>query len=102
MEQVTWRLCGDRVQPYAGNGAPDTIRTCGLRLRRATLYPAELRVLTAYAVLTRVLRMSEPQRASLASHCSTILFLPHFRTSRLDTCLRRATAKRPPRIPILH
>jgi hypothetical protein len=24
-------------------GAPDTIRTCGLRLRRATLYPAELR-----------------------------------------------------------
>src|SRR6185437_12775888 len=25
-------------------GAPDTIRTCGLRLRRATLYPAELRV----------------------------------------------------------
>ena len=30
-------------------GAPDTIRTCGLRLRRATPYPAELRVLTAYA-----------------------------------------------------
>lgn len=26
------------------DGAPDTIRTCGLRLRRATLYPAELRV----------------------------------------------------------
>src|ERR1700748_388363 len=26
------------------NGAPDTIRTCDLCLRRATLYPAELRV----------------------------------------------------------
>jgi hypothetical protein len=25
-------------------GAPDMIRTCGLRLRRATLYPPELRV----------------------------------------------------------
>jgi hypothetical protein len=35
-------------------------------------------VLTAYAVLTRISRMSGPQRAALASHCSTILFLPHF------------------------
>src|SRR4029077_127078 len=26
-------------------GAPDRIRTCGLRLRRPTLYPAELRAL---------------------------------------------------------
>src|SRR5260370_1052426 len=26
------------------DGAPDTIRTCDLCLRRATLYPAELRV----------------------------------------------------------
>jgi hypothetical protein len=25
------------------SGAPDRIRTCGLRLRRPTLYPAELR-----------------------------------------------------------
>ncbi len=25
------------------NGAPDTIRTCDLPLRRGTLYPAELR-----------------------------------------------------------
>ncbi len=29
------------------DGAPDRIRTCGLCLRRAALYPAELRVLTA-------------------------------------------------------
>ena len=34
----TWRLARGRV-----NGAPDRIRTCGLRLRRPTLYPAELR-----------------------------------------------------------
>ena len=26
------------------SGAPDTIRTCGLHLRRVALYPAELRV----------------------------------------------------------
>ena len=29
---------------YLKNGAPDRIRTCDLCLRRATLYPAELRV----------------------------------------------------------
>jgi hypothetical protein len=29
-------------------GGPDTIRTCDLRLRRATLYPAELRVRPAF------------------------------------------------------
>ena len=31
-------------------GAPDTIRTCDLCLRRATLYPAELRVLEAVSL----------------------------------------------------
>ena len=75
-------------------GAPDTIRTCGLRLRRATLYPAELRVPTAYAVLTRILRMSEPQREALASAIQYSFFLT-FRTSRLDTCLRRANGSQP-------
>ena len=34
---------------YVG-GAPDRIRTCDLRLRRATLYPAELRVLMPAAL----------------------------------------------------
>ena len=34
------------------NGAPDWIRTSGLRLRRATLYPAELRVPWSSALLT--------------------------------------------------
>src|SRR3978361_1551278 len=33
------------IHRRAGYGAPDTIRTCDLCLRRATLYPAELRVL---------------------------------------------------------
>ena len=41
------------MEYFEAAGAPDRIRTCGLRLRRATLYPAELRVLPAYAVLTR-------------------------------------------------
>src|SRR4051812_39510316 len=36
------------------SGAPDTIRTCNLCLRRATLYPAELRV--------RALRGGSPRR----------------------------------------
>src|ERR1700738_2465403 len=35
---VQYRKCRQVV------GAPDTIRTCDLCLRRATLYPAELRV----------------------------------------------------------
>ena len=34
-------------------GAPDTIRTCGLYLRRVALYPAELRV---HLLLTQCLR----------------------------------------------
>jgi hypothetical protein len=34
-----------RSQSIEGIGAPDRIRTCDLCLRRATLYPAELRVL---------------------------------------------------------
>jgi hypothetical protein len=33
-----------RAAKQKRNGAPDTIRTCDLCLRRATLYPAELRV----------------------------------------------------------
>ena len=33
------------ILPKLTRGAPDRIRTCGLCLRRAALYPAELRVL---------------------------------------------------------
>src|SRR5258708_17434121 len=75
-------------------GAPDTIRTCGLRLRRATLYPAELRVLIAYAVLTRIPsqyegRDVEPQPLELWTS-----FKPNRNITGLDTCLRRATVRR--------
>ncbi len=67
-----WQLCV-RSSPQADSlelakklilklaaGAPDRIRTCDLRLRRATLYPAELRVLSAYAMLTRKKLRCEP------------------------------------------
>ena len=37
---------GGAVQERLGKHAPGRIRTCGLRLRRAALYPAELRALT--------------------------------------------------------
>src|SRR5262245_9326702 len=52
-EQITRTFCGHasligarrRSQIIEGTGAPDRIRTCDLCLRRATLYPTELRVL---------------------------------------------------------
>jgi Autoinducer binding domain len=49
------------------SGAPDTIRTCDLHLRRVALYPAELRVHAAYAVLTRISCGWEVIETSLAS-----------------------------------
>ena len=48
-------------QSVVEHGAPGWIRTSGLRLRRATLYPAELRVLSAYAALTREILRCEPK-----------------------------------------
>ncbi len=38
------RRAGVLIRGLEKIGAPDRIRTCGLRLRRAALYPAELRV----------------------------------------------------------
>src|SRR5258707_14731163 len=72
-------------------GAPDTIPTCGLRLRRATLYPAELRV---HLLLTQCLReflASVKRRATFSQVfvIRTSFELPFF-TNWLDTCLRRA------------
>jgi hypothetical protein len=47
MKGEAWfRLKGKLRGSLSEAGAPDTIRTCGLCLRRAALYPAELRVLT--------------------------------------------------------
>src|SRR3990167_2207865 len=54
-----------RTRPYIGyqieNGAPDRIRTCDLCLRRAALYPAELRVLDAIGG-NRGGRLAKPAR----------------------------------------
>ena len=50
--RVLWAVAEMKWRQAAVFGAPDRIRTCDLRLRRATLYPAELRV----PVLTRCLR----------------------------------------------
>lgn len=41
---TAWKIGEKPAQLIEMSGAPDTIRTCGLRLRRAALYPAELRV----------------------------------------------------------
>ena len=41
------KLRGEGDKMVKGNGAPERIRTSGLCLRRAALYPAELRVLQA-------------------------------------------------------
>jgi hypothetical protein len=49
------------------NGAPDTIRTCDLCLRRATLYPAELRVLTRLA--SRLPSPTSARRQPLRGTC---------------------------------
>ena len=48
----------------------------GLRLRRATLYPAELRVHPAYAVLTRVFRDCKGLDTPCVSQL-TFLLNPH-------------------------
>jgi hypothetical protein len=42
---VTFSIVRPKGAAGKVDGAPDRIRTCGLCLRRATLYPAELRVL---------------------------------------------------------
>ena len=62
-------------------GAPSTIRTCGLCLRRATLYPAELWVhwvlilsSTAYAVLTRKTRQKSSDLCCAQGHVYACLF----------------------------
>src|SRR5688572_30800900 len=49
-----WSGSGKSMQVYIDQGgAPDRIRTCGLRLRRPTLYPAELRARAVHGRLAR-------------------------------------------------
>jgi hypothetical protein len=73
------------------SGAPDTIRTCGLYLRRVALYPAELRV---HLLLTQCLRgfLASVERWTRISQ--VIEFLASFNllfcTNWIDTSLRRA------------
>jgi TRAP-type mannitol/chloroaromatic compound transport system substrate-binding protein len=50
--QFGWHKSKLKWRP-TNDGAPDTIRTCGLYLRRVALYPAELRV---HLLLTQCLR----------------------------------------------
>ena len=81
----------DDVRSACENGAPDTIRTCGLRLRRAMLYPAELRV---HLLLTQCLReflASVKRRATFSQVFeSQTSFKLLFCSNWVDTCLRRA------------
>src|SRR5882757_9420140 len=75
-------------------GAPDTIRTCGLRLRRATLYPAELRV---HLLLTQCLREFLASVKRRATFSQVFEFQTSFKllfcSNWVDTCLRRAAEK---------
>jgi hypothetical protein len=54
---LAW-ACSREVVDSAEIGAPDTIRTCGLHLRRVALYPAELRLRNAYADFLRYEEMT--------------------------------------------
>ena len=58
--------CAIRYGFYYINGAPDRIRTYGLCLRRAALYPAELRVLGQGALDTRSTAPGQSQGACAA------------------------------------
>ena len=54
-------------------GAPDRIRTCDLCLRRAALYPAELRVLVARARAARRIEGSDTRSGDPGQSLSEIL-----------------------------
>jgi hypothetical protein len=81
---------GARYAAPVNFGAPDTIRTCGLRLRRATLYPAELRV---HLLLTQCLRGFFASVKRRAAFSQVFEFKTSFKllfcSNWVDTCLRR-------------
>jgi hypothetical protein len=91
------KMCGE------GDGAPDTIRTCGLHLRRVALYPAELRA--HFTSLNPI----DPRRSTdsvtfdrachckrltrrVGARCATRLFAAALR-NLLTRCLRDAYAE---------
>ena len=88
------RFCASRQQrrTISCSGAPDTIRTCDLHLRRVALYPAELRV--HLLLLTQCLRgfLAGVKRSTLVSQVLEfqISFKLLFYTNWVDTSLRRA------------
>ena len=53
-------------------GAPDRIRTCGLRLRRPTLYPAELRAQTTPAICDSSSVIGVRRSIAFTTQCSQI------------------------------
>jgi hypothetical protein len=59
---------------YRIDGAPDTIRTCGLYLRRVALYPGATGACAAYAVLTRILDDCEEICVDLLSPSNYVAF----------------------------
>ena len=69
-------------------GAPDRIRTCGLRLRRQSLYPAELRAqISRYGKhLFYLIIFFFFKRSRASSSCSSIIFL-NFSIQTASICL---------------
>jgi len=67
--RADFRLVPDSILSFHGNfGAPDRIRTCDLCLRRATLYPAELRAPDPSHNASHLLRQSQGKHSSNFSH----------------------------------
>ena len=67
-DEPSLRSADPVVLPAVGfkTDAPDRIRTCDLRLRRPTLYPAELRALHSFYFH---LRSTSPDRMGLRTAC---------------------------------
>ena len=74
------------------DGAPDTIRTCDLYLRRVALYPAELRVHLLPAQCLRGFLSGVKLWTPVSQVVEFLIYfnLP-FSTKHLDTCPWRAT-----------
>src|SRR5215212_4501800 len=96
----------DRTQRFAGDvrlrtlrnlklpkvGAPGRIRTCGLWLRRPTLYPAELRALTGSAK-SEVRSSKSAETAWVPLRLRTSPFELSFWRARQDSNLRPTDSK---------
>ena len=96
-EHITRTFCGQaslirspsRSKVIEGIGAPDRIRTCDLCLRRATLYPTELRVLGS--------REPRPN----APNCNAAAIEPNIRSQKPEINTRWVAMFAPRRIRYL-